>query len=87
MAAQYTTLRLMGFTDTNGNLISNWSDRTVPADEIWTGWTITGGSGVTTGDPGSSGAGVPWEVCVALANETGKDLYINVPSNASLAVH
>ena len=30
-------------------------------------------------------AGVPWEIQIALANETGKDVYINVPSNASLA--
>ncbi len=29
--------------------------------------------------------GAPWEVQVALANETGKDLYINVPSNASIS--
>ncbi len=85
MAAQYDTLRLMGFTDTNGSLVSNWSDRTIPADEIWNGWAITGGSGVSTGDPSTAGAGVPWEVCIALANETGKDLYINIPSNASLA--
>ena len=26
---------------------------------------------------------MPWEACVALGNETGKDLYINIPSNAS----
>ena len=84
MASQYTVLRLMGFTDTNGNLTSNWSDRTIPADEIWNGWTFTGGSGVETGDPQTSGAGVPWEVCVTLANETGKDVYINIPSNASI---
>ena len=85
MAAQYTTLRLMDFTDTNGNLTSNWSDRTVPGDNFWTGWTILGGSGVATGDDRHRrGAGVPWEVCVALANETGKDLYINIPSNASI---
>ena len=30
-------------------------------------------------------AGVPWEVQVALANEAGKDVYINVPSNVSLS--
>ena len=86
MAAQYDTIRCMDLTSTNGSLVSNWSDRTVPADEIWSGWTIPGGSGVSTGDApsGGSSAGEPWEACIALANETGKDLYINVPSNASL---
>ena len=27
---------------------------------------------------------MPWEILVAMANESGKDLYINIPSNASL---
>ena len=85
MASQYDVLRLMGFTDTNGSLVTNWSDRTVVHDEIWNGWTMTAGSGVTTGVTGTQSTGIPWEVCIALANETGKDLYINIPSNASLA--
>ena len=84
LAAQYTTLRLMDFTKTNGNLSSNWSDRTVPGDNFWSGWTLTGGSGVTTGDDSPGDNGVPWELCVALANETGKDLYINIPALASI---
>ena len=29
--------------------------------------------------------GVPWEIQIALANETGKDMYINIPSNATPA--
>ena len=48
---------------------------------------ITGGSGVTHWHRQTTGAGLPWEVCVALANETGKDIYINIPSNASLDLH
>ncbi len=85
LAAQYTTLRLMDFLDTNGNLTSNWSDRTIPGDNIWNGWQFLGGSGVDTGNTATyQRAGVPWEVCVALGNETGKDLYINIPSNASI---
>ena len=83
--AQYTTLRLMGFLDTNGNLTSNWSDRTIPGDDIWTGWQFLGGSGVDTGNTATyQAAGTPWEVCVALGNESGKDLYINIPSNVSI---
>jgi hypothetical protein len=82
--SHYSTLRAMGLTDTNGNLATNWSDRTLVNNQIWNGWTVNAGTGVTTGTNGGYGTGLPWEVVVALANETGKDLYINIPSNASL---
>ncbi len=86
MAAQYTVLRLVGLEGTNGNLTSDWADRTLPSDNLWSAYTFNSESGVDTGvanvDPF---AGVPWEVQVALANEIGKDVYINIPSNASLS--
>ena len=87
MAAQYTTLRL-GSEDTKGNLISNWSDRTLPADEIWGGWTFGNNGSLNDGvlsdvnDPRRPGA--PWEVDIALANESGKDLYVCLPAKVSL---
>jgi hypothetical protein len=82
--SQYSTLRAMGLLDTNGTIASNWTDRTLVSDQVWNGWEVTGGTGVTYNTSNSLGAGVPWEVLVAMANETGKDLYINIPSNASL---
>src|SRR5271157_440592 len=90
MFAQYTALRLMDLNDTNGNLTSNWSDRTLVSDNFWSAYTFDGnGTGVDTNVStpwsGLPPAGVPWEIQVALANETGTDVYINVPSNASVS--
>lgn len=53
-------------------------------------WLRTNGSPVTTwatrADPATthhaSAAGVPWEHVVALANQTGKDIWVNVPIGA-----
>jgi hypothetical protein len=85
MASQFSTLRLMGLEDTNANLTSDWSDRTLVSDNFWSGWVSNSGAGVNTGVLNSDpNAGVPWEIQVALANETGKDIYINIPSNASI---
>src|SRR5271157_3210227 len=90
MLDQYTVLRLMDLNDTNGNLTSNWSDRTLVSDNFWSAYTFAGnGTGVDTNVStpwsGLPLAGVPWEIQVALANETGRDVYINVPSNASVS--
>ena len=84
LASQYTTLRLMDLNSTNGNLTSNWSDRTLVSDNFWSAYTFNSGTGVDTGVSVQAPlAGVPWEVQVALANESGKDVYINIPINAS----
>ena len=44
MFAQYTVLRLMGLDDTNGNLTSNWSDRTLVSDNLWSAYTFNSGT-------------------------------------------
>jgi len=90
MFDQYTVLRFMDLNDTNGNLTSNWYDRTLVSDNFWSAYTFAGnGTGVDTNVStpwsGLPLAGVPWEIQVALANETGTDVYINVPSNASVS--
>jgi hypothetical protein len=85
MLSQYTALRFMGLSDTNGNLDSNWSDRTTPSDNFWSAYTFNSGTGVNNNVTGTAPNGVPWEVLIALANQTGKDIYINIPSNSSLA--
>ena len=84
MVSQYTVLRLMDLNDTNGNLTSNWSDRSLVGDNFWSAYTFNSGTGVDTGVSNiSASGGVPWEVQIALANESGKDIYINIPSNVS----
>ena len=84
MLAQYSVLRFMGLNATDGTLTSNWSDRTLVAGNFWSGTSFNSQAGVDTGVTGAyPQAGVPWEVQIALANETGKDAYINIPVNAS----
>jgi hypothetical protein len=84
MTAQYSTLRLMDLQNTNNNLTSDWSDRTLVSDNFWSSIQFNSGTGVDTDVSDAAPlAGVPWEIQVALANETGKDIYINIPSNAS----
>jgi hypothetical protein len=73
----------VNLNDTIGNLTSNWSDRTLVSDNFWSGYTFNSGTGVNTGAAGLPSAGVPWEIQVALANQTGKDLYLNLPINVS----
>jgi hypothetical protein len=70
LASDFTTLRLMDWLDTNANTGANWSSRTLPSP---------------TGSPAyaSNAAGWPWEYAVELANETGKDLWINIPTEAT----
>lgn len=62
----FTTLRAMGWMQTNDSPVAEWSDRAKPDDFLMTG-----------------PAGVPYEDMIALANLTGKDLWINVPDQAS----
>ena len=70
----FTGIRFMDYLATNGNRQANWADRVKPADA--TQYQPTGGYGW-------QGKGASWEYLVALANETGKDVWINVPVYAS----
>ena len=85
MYAQYTVLRIGSLGDSTGdNITSNWSDRTLVSDNFWSAYAFNGSTGVDTGASGGADlAGVPWEIQVALANETGKDIDISIPINAS----
>ena len=78
-------LRFMDWHSTNGNLEAEWSERSLPTDATQTstltkpehvGWSPTPVSF-------SNGKGICWEYCLALANETNKDAWINVPVLAS----
>lgn len=68
----FSTIRFMDFTATNWNQQKVWSDRVQPdaasfnrsADENGYGW---------------QGRGAAWEYVVLMANELGKDAWINVP--------
>jgi hypothetical protein len=63
----FSTIRFMDSLNTNGNLIQNWSERSWP----------TGGS------RGNTQAGMAYEDIIAMAAETGSDVWINVPALAT----
>ena len=70
----FTGIRFMDYLATNGNRQTNWTDRVKPADA--TQYQPTSGYGW-------QGKGGSLEYLVALANETGKDVWINIPLYAS----
>lgn len=59
-------LRFMDWSHTNGNLITSWANRTTEAAVSYA----------------PNGAEVPWEVVFRLANDLGKDAWINIPAHA-----
>jgi hypothetical protein len=62
----YAALRAMGFENTNGSPVIDWSDRTLPQS-------------ATQQTP----AGVAWEYVFDLANALKKDVWINIPDQAT----
>ena len=89
-----TVLRFMDFRDTNGNIETDWADRSLPTDATQelslskTNLPVDGTyptAGVYPYDNGvlTTGKGVCWEYIIALANQQNKDAWINVPITAS----
>ena len=74
--SNFAVLRTMDFSATNGNEIVHWSDRTRPGDAS----QAIGNPSAPAG--GWEGPGGAWEYAILLANQTSKDLWINVPLNA-----
>ena len=70
----FAGIRFMDYLATNGNHDINWTDRVKPTDATQyqpkSGW-------------GWQGKGGSFEYLVALANETGKDAWINIPISAN----
>jgi hypothetical protein len=69
--ARFQVLRFMDFSQTNGNTQVNWADRSLP------------GFASQQRRPDSTTVGAAWEYVVALANQAGKDVWINVPHQAT----
>jgi len=72
LISRFDSLRFMDWLATNNKLESSWSERRLPDAPSY----------VAT-FPGSNTSGVPWEVCISLANKSGKDLWINIPAHAT----
>jgi hypothetical protein len=69
--ARFGTVRFMDFTQANGNPQAEWSDRSRP------------GYATQQKRPDGKAAGAAWEYVVLMANQAGKDIWINVPHQAS----
>jgi hypothetical protein len=69
--ARFGAVRFMDFTQANGNPQAEWADRSRP------------GYASQAKRPDGVGAGAAWEYVVLLANQAGKDIWINVPHQAS----
>src|SRR5207249_9507611 len=68
-AARFTALRVYSYAGTVYNTTEvNWSDRVDPTDIVQRQFGFYGG--------------LAWEYFVQMANETGKDLWINIPEKA-----
>jgi len=70
LLSAFTGIRFMDYLAMPGNKLTSWSERSKPSDatqdQLVSGW-------------GWEGKGGALEYLVALANETGKDVWINVP--------
>lgn len=71
LISKFSTIRFLDFLHTNSNAQINWSDRPLPT------WASINRA------PNSHGVGGPWEHVILLANETGKDAWINIPFGAT----
>ncbi|MEO8657129.1 MAG: hypothetical protein ABI693_01595 [Bryobacteraceae bacterium] len=73
--APFSAIRFMGFTDANNAdqspypAVLNWSDRRLITD--------------ATQQPTGSKTGFAWEYAILLANQSGKDMWINIPVSAT----
>jgi hypothetical protein len=74
LISYFNGIRFMDYMAATGNKSVNWSDRTRPGDatqdQLMPGW-------------GWEGKGGSLEYMVALANQTGKDIWINIPLYAN----
>ncbi len=63
----FSTIRFMDSVYTNNNIVQNWSERTWP----------------TMGSRSGTAQGMAYEDIIALANITGKNIWINIPVRAT----
>lgn len=75
LISKFSVIRFMDFLATNSNVQTSWSERPLPSWASFQRKTNVGGYGW-------QGIGGALEHAVLLANETGKDAWINIPVRA-----
>lgn len=83
--AHFQVIRVMDMVEANNNPQVDWADRTLPRHASQQrkqggGWCVGGVSSPCVGLPA---LGVAWELVVRLANDSGKDVWINTPHKAT----
>lgn len=76
--APFGVIRTMDLSATNHSKVSHWNQRTRPdhaSQQI-------GNPALPLSDIAWQGRGAAWEYAIALANQTGKDLWVNIPVSA-----
>nr|WP_320133087.1 fibronectin type III domain-containing protein [uncultured Holophaga sp.] len=73
-----SVVRMMDWTQTNGNLTEHWSQRRTPLHFYKAGEAYTGPGGATWA-ASSSSTGVALEHQIQLCNTLGRDMWVNIP--------
>jgi len=74
IVAKFSTVRFMDYLGTNGTIAKVWSDRVPPN---------YASQSVYKPGYGWQGAGGSWEYAIQFANETNKDMWVNIPEAAN----
>jgi len=75
-SAAFSTIRFMGVLEINGNV--EWAkDHT--KTQSWSNRKLPGDAAVRPIEPLNKKDGWPWEYVIELCNETGMDMWINIP--------
>jgi hypothetical protein len=81
MVDKFKVIRFMWAIDAwNGPWQAAWADRVSPA---YCSYNRGAGSTINSTTVGWAGKGMAWEVAIQFANETGKDLWLNMPIGAN----
>lgn len=73
----FSCLRFVWYSQVINSPVVNWSDRTLPTDAMQNK-RVAGGS-----QQNPMFYGACWEYAIQLANQTGKDMWVNIPDQAS----
>jgi hypothetical protein len=79
--APWAFLRFMDWNESNASPQRDWADRRLPTHAFQ--WGVLNRRAPATGFSGDRGTGIAFEQMVALANLTGRDMWINIPHLAT----
>jgi hypothetical protein len=81
--ARFSVIRFMDWAMTNSIQVANWADRTPVSYGPYAARGFGSFWNDANGNPVPQPSGLPWETMIQFANETGKDMWVNVPLHAT----